>query len=68
MCKCWSQWLLIAVIFVFSLMTLLTSTGCGIKGPLYLPDDEKAKQAEMKKAEKTVKKEAEKTEEQAKEK
>jgi len=36
MCKCWTQWLLIAVIFMFFLMTLLT--GCGIKGPIYLPN------------------------------
>jgi predicted small lipoprotein YifL len=41
MCKCWTQWLLIAVIFMFSLMTLLA--GCGIKGPIYLPDEQQKK-------------------------
>lgn len=45
MCKCWAQYLLIAVIFMFSLMSLLT--GCGIKGPVYLPN-EKQKQADNK--------------------
>ena len=48
MCKCWSQWLLIAVIFAFSLMTLLT--GCGIKGPLYLPEEGKQEQKQKKPA------------------
>ncbi len=43
MCKCWAQWLLIAIIFVFSIMTLFTVSGCGVKGSLYLPDDDKAK-------------------------
>jgi predicted small lipoprotein YifL len=43
MCKCWTQWLLIAVIFIFSLMTLLA--GCGIKGPIYLPDEKQKKAA-----------------------
>jgi len=41
MCKCWTQWLLIAVIFMFFLMTLLA--GCGIKGPIYLPDEKQKK-------------------------
>jgi predicted small lipoprotein YifL len=40
MCKCWAQYLLIAVIFMFSLISLLT--GCGIKGPVYLPDEKQA--------------------------
>lgn len=53
MCKCWSQWLLIAVIFAFSLMTLFSLSGCGIKGPLYMP--EKQKQEVLQKKEKEAK-------------
>ena len=53
MCKCWSQWLLIAVIFAFSLMTLFSLSGCGIKGPLYMP--EKQKQEALQKKEKEAK-------------
>ena len=49
MCKCWSQWLLIAVIFAFSLMTLFSLSGCGIKGPLYLPNNEKQQDKPVKK-------------------
>ena len=52
MCKCWSQWLLIAVIFAFSLMTLLA--GCGIKGPLYLPEDNKTEQQKKKNVKKVI--------------
>ena len=52
MCKCWSQWLLIAVIFAFSLMTLLT--GCGIKGPLYLPEEGKQEQKQKKSAKQEI--------------
>lgn len=49
MCKCWSQWLLIAVIFAFSIMTLFSLSGCGIKGPLYLPNKEDAQAKPAKK-------------------
>lgn len=52
MCKCWSQWLLIAVIFAFSLMTLLS--GCGIKGPLYLPEEDKIEQKQKKQVKKVI--------------
>jgi predicted small lipoprotein YifL len=39
---CASQWLLIAVVVLLGLSSMLS--GCGKKGPLYLPD-EPAKQA-----------------------
>lgn len=43
MCKCWMQWLPIAVIFMFFVLTLLL-TACGIKGPIYLPNEDTDKQ------------------------
>ena len=49
MCKCWSQWLLIAVILAFSIMTLLSLSACGIKGPLYLPTEKQKQEALLKK-------------------
>ncbi|MGD8484678.1 MAG: lipoprotein [Thioalkalispiraceae bacterium] len=40
---CASQWLLLAVVIVLGLSSLLS--GCGKKGPLYLPDQPPAKSA-----------------------
>jgi predicted small lipoprotein YifL len=59
MCKCWLNYVFLFVIAVFSVGSMLSA--CGVKGPLYLPQEEAAKQAAAeekaameKKAEETV--------------
>jgi len=37
------------MLILLSIFVLLSATGCGKKGPLYLPDDEPSKQTEQQK-------------------
>lgn len=58
MCKCWLNYVFFFVIAIFSVGSMLSA--CGVKGPLYLPQEEAAKQAAAEEKAAAEKREAEK--------